>query len=49
MGLTIGGVLFMIMGWGVIIALTVFSFWKVLRIEARKRNVHVGDPKIPNP
>ncbi|MBI2822492.1 MAG: hypothetical protein HYX74_09730 [Acidobacteria bacterium] len=50
MGLTVGGILFLALGWGVIIALVVYAFWKVLHVEAKKRKgVHVGDPKIPNP
>lgn len=37
MGMTLEGLEFMILGWGVILALTIFSFVKVFRVEARKR------------
>lgn len=36
MGLTIGGWIFFIIGWGLIGTLTVYCFSKVLRIEAKK-------------
>jgi hypothetical protein len=37
MELTTSGIIFMILGWGIIASLTFFSFGKVLRIEARKK------------
>jgi hypothetical protein len=37
MGLTSAGMIFLLLGWGIIAALTLFSFSKVLRTEAKKR------------
>jgi len=38
MGMTIGGWIFLIVGWGIIGVLTIYSFSKVLRVEAKKRD-----------
>ena len=48
MGLTMGGILFMMLAWGVIILMVVFSFARVLQIEAGKRKKGPPDPQVPN-
>jgi hypothetical protein len=43
MGLNTGGMIFLILGWGIIIVLTFFSFGKVLRVEGQKKRQGNGN------
>lgn len=36
MGLTTNGIIFMALAWGIIISLTVFSFYRVFKSEKKK-------------
>lgn len=43
MGITTSGIIFLVLAWGIIIGLTVFSFYKVLKVRKRiNKKTRVG-------